>query len=159
MYGSFGVLGFALLALSCTKENVKPSGDSLAGMAMNTGGATQGCSMSQGYWFASPAAVWPSSGVTVGGHTYTEAEAKAIWNTSNQNGLPDSKKAFTQLVAIKLSSSTIGANASVWSDVSVAENYLSTLNKLTPSYLPTGDTSASSSAGAIGVWINNNHCN
>lgn len=115
--------------------------------------------MSQGYWFASPAAVWPSTGVTVGGHTYTEAEAKAIWNTSNQNGLADSKKAFTQLVAIKLSASTIGNNASVWSEVAVAESYLSTLSKLSPSYLPTGNSAASNAAGAIGVWINTNHCN
>lgn len=156
---SFAVLGFALLTVSCSKENVKPSGENYAGIANNTGGATQGCSMSQGYWFASPAAVWPSTGVTVGGHTYTEAEAKAIWNTSNQNGLADSKKAFTQLVAIKLSVSTIGNNASVWSEVAVAESYLSTLSKLSPSYLPTGNSAASNAAGAIGVWINTNHCN
>ena len=126
---------------------------------MNTSGSTQGCSMSQGYWFASPSAVWPSNGVTVGGHTYTEVEAKAIWNTSNQGGLRDSKKAFTQLVAIKLSSSTINPNASVWGYANTAEAYLFTLNKLTPSYLPTGNSSAASAAGAIGFWINNNHCN
>lgn len=160
LLNSFAVLGFALATVSCSKENVKPTGETYAGMVNYTGvGATQGCSMSQGYWFASPAAVWPSAGVTVGGHTYSEAEAKAIWNTSNQNGLSDSKKAFTQLVAIKLSASTISATASVWGDVAIAEAYLSTLNKLTPSYLPTGDAAASSAAGAIGNWINNNHCN
>ncbi|MFM7667367.1 MAG: hypothetical protein ACKO7D_04180 [Bacteroidota bacterium] len=159
LLNSFAVLGFALMTVSCSKENVKPSGENYAGFANNTGGVSQGCSMSKGYWFASPAAVWPSTGVTVGGHNYTEAEAKAIWNTSNQNGLPDSKKAFTQVVAIKLSSATIGSSASVWSEVTVAEAYLSSLNKLSPSYLPTGNSAASNAAGTIGNWINNNHCN
>lgn len=156
---SFVAFSFAGLFSSCTKENVKPTEEPLAGMAIPGNFNVQGCSMSQGYWFASPVAVWPSTGVTVGGHTYTEAEAKAIWNTSNQNGLPDSKKAFTQIVAIKLSSSTIGSNASVWSYVTTAEAYLNSLNKLTPSYLPTGNGAAGSAAGSIGTWINNNHCN
>ncbi len=156
---SFVAFSFAGLFTSCTKENVKPTEETLLGMAVPGNFNVQGCSMSQGYWFASPAAVWPTTGVTVGGHTYTEAEAKAIWNTSNQNGLPDSKKAFTQVVAIKLSASTIGANASVWSYVTTAESYLNTLNKLTPNYLPTGDSAASSAAGSIGNWINTYHCN
>lgn len=155
---SFVAFSFAGL-LSCTKENVKPTEEPQAGIAIPGNFVVQGCSMSQGYWFASPAAVWPSAGVTVAGHNYTEAEAKAIWNTSNQNGLPDSKKAFTQVVAIKLSSATIGGNASVWSFVTTAEAYLGTLNKLTPSYLPTGNAAASNAAGNIGNWINTYHCN
>ena len=157
---SFFAFSFTgLLFSGCTKENVKPNQDLSAGFAIPIDFTFQGCSMSQGYWFASPVANWPSSGVTVGGYTYSETEAKAIWNTSNNHGLPDSKKAFTQVVAIKLSSATIGANASIWTYVSIAENYLSTLNKLNPNYLPTGNNAASTAAGNIGNWINSNHCN
>ena len=149
---------FSVLLFSCAKEGSKTS-QNVPGIAVPNTSSGEGCSLSQGYWFASPAAQWPADGVTVGGFQYSESEAKAIWNTSNQLGLPDSKKAFTQLVAIKLSAATIGVNASVWSDVAIAENYLSGLGKLTPSYLPTGNSDAANSAGSIGNWINANHCN
>lgn len=152
------IVTFSVLLFSCTKEESKTS-QTAPGIAIPNTSSGEGCSLSQGFWFASPVAQWPNGGLTIGGHQYSEVEAKAIWNTSNQLGLPDSKKAFTQLVAIKLSASTIGVNASVWSDVAIAENYLSGLDKLTPSYLPTGNSAASNSAGAIGAWINANHCN
>jgi ABC-type uncharacterized transport system auxiliary subunit len=120
--------------------------------------ANEGCSMSQGFWFASPVSVWPSTGVTVAGFSYTEAEAKAIWNTSNANGLRDSKKGFTQVAAIKLSG-TVAPNASVWADVTIVENWLATLGKLSESNLPTGNADAAAAAGRIGDWITANHCN
>lgn len=163
---TISALGLAVILFSCSKHELKPCDkknnetSSLNQKASTiTDPSQQGCSLSQGYWFASPVAVWPSSGVNVGGHNYTEAEAKAIWNTSNKRGLPDSKKAFTQLTAIYLSTSTITSTATVWSSVATAEAYLSSLGKLSPSYLPTGNLSASTSAGNIGNWINSNHCN
>jgi hypothetical protein len=124
------------------------------------------CSLSQGYWFASPVSAqsgtaikkWSSSGVTVGGHTYSEAEGRAIWGTSNQGGIPDSKSGFHQVAAIKLSGSTVSPSASVWADVAIVEGWLSGLGKLSTSNLPTGNTAAKAAAGRIGDWINANHC-
>lgn len=118
----------------------------------------EGCSMSQGYWFASPVSVWPTSGVTVGGHTYSKAEALAIWNTTNAGGIKHSKKAFLQVATIKLSGSTISPSASIWDEVAICETWLASKGKLSPSYLPTGNNAVSAAAGHIGNWINNNHC-
>lgn len=120
------------------------------------------CSLSQGYWFAKPNAVWPNGVLTIGGKIYTQAEGKAIWNTSNSRGLLNAKAAFTQAAAIKLSN--VSPNASVWADVQIIENYLASIAKLNPASLPantkTGpNAAAGAAAGRIGNWINNNHCN
>lgn len=119
------------------------------------------CSLSQGYWFAKPNAVWPGS-VVLGGKTYTQSEGKAIWNTSNSKGLLNAKAAFTQASAIKLSN--VSPNASVWADVQIIENYFNTIAKLNPASLPpnakTGlNAQAGAAAGRLGTWIQNNHCN
>lgn len=115
------------------------------------------CSMSQGYYFAKPNLVWAST-VKVGGKVYTQEEGKAIWKASNRGGIADSKAGFTQVVAIKLSAATVHPSASVWADVAIVEAYLATLNKLTPTYLPTGNAAAKAAAGRIGDWIDANHC-
>ena len=120
------------------------------------------CSLSQGYWFAKPQALWPNGTVTLGGKTYTQAEGKAIWNTSNSKGLLNAKAAFTQAAAIKLSK--VSPNAPVWADVQIIENYFASIAKLNPLSLPantrTGaNAAAGAAAGRIGNWINNNHCN
>lgn len=119
------------------------------------------CSLSQGYWFAKPQAVWPNGTVTLGGKTYTQAEGKAIWNTTNRGGLLNAKAAFTQAAAIKLSK--VKPSAAVWADVQIIENYLATIAKLNPASLPantkTGpNAAAGAAAGRIGNWINSNHC-
>ncbi|MDP2067453.1 MAG: hypothetical protein Q8K04_00680 [Lutibacter sp.] len=116
-----------------------------------------GCSLSQGFWFASPQSVWTS--VSVGGQTYTKAEGLAIWNSSNAGGMADSKKGFLQVAAIKLSGSTVLSTDSVWTDVAIVEAWLSTLDKLTPLNLNDfSDSNAAQAAGRIGDWINANHC-
>lgn len=119
------------------------------------------CSLSQGYWFAKPNAVWPNGTVTLGGKTYTQAEGKAIWNTANKGGLLNAKAAFTQAAAIKLSN--VKPSATVWADVQIIENYLASIAKLNPLSLPantkTGaNAAAGAAAGRIGNWINANHC-
>jgi len=119
------------------------------------------CSLSQGYWFAKPQAVWPAGSVTIGGKTYTQAEGKAIWNTSNSKGLLNAKAAFLQASAIKLSK--VEPTASVWADVQIIENYLANIAKLAPGSIPanskTGpNANAGAAAGRIGNWINANHC-
>ncbi|WP_423128188.1 hypothetical protein [Gaoshiqia sp. Z1-71] len=119
------------------------------------------CSFSQGFFFASPHA-WAVATVTVGGFEYTEAEGRAIWNTSNAGGIKDSKKGFTQVAAIKLSGVT---DALVLEKVAIIESWLATVGKLSAANLPNqtaqdiltyGDAAAA--AGWIGDWINENHC-
>lgn len=122
------------------------------------------CSLSQGYWFANSNHTWPDvngasyGNVTIGGYDYTEAEGRAIAAVSNAGGLLDSKKAFMQVAAIKLSGSTVSVSASVWADVAICESWLSGLGKLSPTNLPTGNTAVKDAAGRIGDWINLNHC-
>jgi len=115
------------------------------------------CAFSQGYFFAKPDLIWASN-VTIGGYTYTQAEGKAIWNTSNKGGIRDSKAGFLQVAAIKLSGTNVAQTASVWADVAIVENYLSGLGKLSPTNLPTGDAASKAAAGRIGDWIDQHHC-
>lgn len=126
------------------------------------------CSFSQGYFFAKPGPTWsPLDGtgtVTIGGKVYTEEEGRAIWNCSNAGGIRDSKKAFTQVAALKLSG--VANDPAVAADVAIIENWLTSISKLVAcSNLPNqtaadkltfGDAAAA--AGRIGSWINANHC-
>jgi len=118
----------------------------------------EGCSLSQGYWFAKPDVVWPSN-VTVGGKSYTRTEGLAIWNSSNKGGISAAKSGFLQVAAIKLSGSTVLPAATVWADVAIVEAYLATLPKLTAANVKTyNDSNVAAAAGRIGAWINANHC-
>ena len=127
----------------------------------------ESCSYSQGYWFANnsmhPNGVhpWPSPGnITIGGHAYTNQEGLDIWNASNAGGIADSKKAFTQLSAVRLSG--VDTDPAIAGPVATIECWLSSMSKLSPSYLPNqtnmicGDAKAA--ASAISDWINANHC-
>lgn len=122
----------------------------------------EGCSFSQGYWFAKPNLVWPGN-VTIGGHSYTQAEGVAIWNSSNAGGIGTAKKVFLQVAAIKLSGSNVSVTATVWAQVLIAENWLATLPKLTPANVKSfnataGAAAAKAAADAISAWITENHC-
>ena len=130
------------------------------GFACRPEGPLEGCSFSQGYWFAKPNLVWPAPGtVTVGGHVYTQAEGKAIWNTSNAGGIADTKKAFLQVAAIKLSGDNVLPTASVWADVQIVEDWLNSLPKLTTTNLKNWkNKDAAAAAGRIGDWITLYHC-
>ena len=121
---------------------------------------SEGYSYSQGFWFAKPQTIWPGNGtITLGNKVYTQTEGKAIWDASNKKGLADSKAAFTQAAAIKLSAGLglVSPSASVWADVAIVDNYLAILNKLTPTYLPTGNAAAKAAAGRISIWISAHH--
>lgn len=118
----------------------------------------EGCSLSQGFWFASKNAVWPVTGVTVGGKTYTKAEGLAIWNSSNKGGIAHAKQGFLQVAAIKLSGTVLLA-ATVWADVAIVEAWLDTLPKLTPTNVKNfSNPDVAAAAGRIGDWINAHHC-
>lgn len=119
----------------------------------------EGCSLSQGFWFASSQAVWPSTGVAVGGKTYTKAEGLAIWNSSNKGGIADAKKGFLQVAAIRLSGNTVLPAATVWADVTIVETWLASLPKLTTTNLKNfSNPDVAAAAGRIGDWINAHHC-
>jgi hypothetical protein len=124
-------------------------------------GGSPVCSLSQGYWFAKPQTIWPNNGtLTLGGKVYTQAEGKAIWNTTNKGGMLNAKQAFTQAAAIKLSG--VVANASVWADVAIIEAYFASIPKISANSIPKNgplNAAAGAAAGRIGTWINENHCN
>ena len=122
----------------------------------------EGCSFSQGYWFAKPNVVWPGT-VTVGGHTYTQAEGMAIFASSNAGGIGTAKKVFLQVATIKLSGASVLGGATVWPYVTIGNNWLSTLPKLTPSNVKNfnntaGAAEAKAAADAISTWIEGHHC-
>ena len=125
----------------------------------------QTCSFSQGLYFASPH-VWPTATVTVGGKIYTEAEGRAIFRCSNQGGIRDSKKGFTQVAAIILSNAYPTGDVIIDADIMTVQNWLASKSKLVAcTFLP--DQTASEiltfgnvgqAAGRIGQWISLNHC-
>ena len=115
----------------------------------------EGCSLSQGYWFAKPEVIWPFD-VVIGGESYTQAEGLAIWNSSNKGGIKDAKKGFLQVAAIKLSGTVLDTDT-VWDDVKIVEDWLKDIEKVTAE---TSDKNkaAKKAAGRIGDWIDANHC-
>ncbi|MBI4121791.1 MAG: hypothetical protein HY461_00510 [Parcubacteria group bacterium] len=118
-----------------------------------------GCSFSQGYWFAKPNVIWPSS-ITIGGWTYSQAEGKSIWKSSNKGGITDAKKAFLQLAALQLSA--IEQNESLPSELASAVDtinaFLTGKPKLTGNNITIEDAAVSSAAATIANWIADNHC-
>jgi len=122
------------------------------------------CTLSQGYFFAKPGPTWPAPGtVTVGGHTYTEAEGRAIWNSSNKGGKSAAKAGFHQVAAVYLSQRLPNispfTDAELLANVKIVEDYLKELPKLTPINVGSfRDQSVKEAAGFIGDWIEKNHC-
>jgi hypothetical protein len=122
------------------------------------------CTLSQGYFFAKPGPTWPAPGtVTVGGHAYTEAEGRAIWNSSNKGGKSAAKAGFHQVAAVYLSQRLPNispfTDAELLANVKIVEDYLKELPKLTPTNVGSfRDQNVKEAAGFIGDWIEKNHC-
>lgn len=113
------------------------------------------CAQPVSYYFAKKY-IWRSN-VVIGGYTYTQSEAKAIYNTPDKKAIADSKFCFLQLIPIKLGA-TVYSTAPIWDDVARVENYLSQLNKLSPKNLPTGNPEARAAAERLKVWIDSHRC-
>jgi hypothetical protein len=113
------------------------------------------CSKPASFYFAKKY-TWRTN-VKIGGYTYTQNEAKLIYNTSDKGGIKDSKACFIQLVPIRFST-TISTTASVWADVAIVEDYLSRLGKLSPKNLPSGNPTARAAATRISQWIEAHPC-
>lgn len=166
------------------KVTLPPSvdlGEIINDISENCEEPSEGCSFSQGYWFAKPNVVWPGDEtVTIGGHTYTKAEGRAIFDARTDNGqfgTADAKRAFLQLATIYLSmqnGNLSGVPAALQTQAATIETYLSSVGKLTVTTVnrPNGNsylqlkslpktpqsTAAGQAAGAIGDWIDANHC-
>lgn len=116
-----------------------------------------GCSFSQGYWFANGGHSWPGT-VTLGGHTYTQSEGAALWSAYPAGSGGSALKCFYQAAAIILSSPD-PLPQSVQDDVDLIDAELAGLSgKLTTSYHPSLSAAAVAAAGRISDWILNNHC-
>jgi hypothetical protein len=106
----------------------------------------EGCSMSQGYYFASPvSAGWGSA--TVGTVTISESEARSRFTKKSKT---NAERAFFQAATIKLSSATVSPTASVWALVSQIDGMLVNLTS--------SDKELGRLAGEIGKWVDANHC-
>ncbi|WP_299394621.1 hypothetical protein [uncultured Gelidibacter sp.] len=132
------------------------------------------CSFSQGFFFANGALKNGSSefwtnGLMIGGTTYTQADGMNIWSIDRGYGGNQVLNGFFQLGAVRLS----GAEASVQSHVDIIEAYFTavgnvleyqtTSNGKTYFNLPTEAAGVTASqvakaGGAIGKFIDENHC-
>lgn len=128
----------------------------------------EGCSFSQGFWFAKPlseANAWPGGGLTMGGKYYTANQARSLWGISGNIEL---KRAFTQAATIKLSmASGFLVNATeVQGYVDAIDGVLAGLPMLTPTNLVAVNKGLPAAtrknlsrwAGSIGNWIDDHHC-
>jgi hypothetical protein len=117
------------------------------------------CGLSQGYWFAKKGVTWTES-LSIGGYVYTQAQGKAIWNSSNKGGITDAKKAFTQLSALKLSAAKQGLPipAELQGYVNTINAFLTGKAKVTGNNITVKNAAVSAAANAISNWINENHC-
>ena len=129
----------------------------------------EGCGWGQGYWFGNGNQSWPdvngsSAGhVTIGSEDYTRAEARAIWWANNGNcpGIPNAKKAFAFVAALKLSGASVYGTESLWSDVMLANTWLETLDRLTPDNIcnhPAASADVMAAVGRIGDWLDTHPC-
>ncbi len=120
----------------------------------------QGCAYPFLYWYYEVNASNLPPSITLGEHVYTPGELYSISQYADIQNATDSKNCLIQIATIKLSETHIPSNSGVWNDVSICQNYLNTFGqKLSPTYLPTGNSNARQAADRIANWIRNNNCN
>ncbi len=102
---------------------------------------------------------WDEPTVTVAGYTYTEEEARAIGNCTDENGtVRDSKYGFTRVATLKLSRAPYEMSASIAPAVEVIEAWLKEQGKLSAEHLPTGNAQVRNAAALISQWIDGHNC-
>lgn len=118
------------------------------------------CAYSQGYWFARPETVWCQN-VTFGANSYTQQQGQALFPT----GSSAARQAFTQASALQLSKYCVNNGdpipASIITAYNTCVNFLAGLtynDLLNGSYPPASYQTIMEAAGAIGNWIQANHC-
>lgn len=129
----------------------------------------EGCAFGQGYWFGMGNQSWPdvngadAGHVTIGDEHYTREEARAIWWANNGNcpGIPNAKKAFAFVAAIRLSGSSVIGNTGLWNDMETVDIWLASLDRLTPENIcehPSASASVMSAVARIGAWMDEHDC-
>jgi hypothetical protein len=129
----------------------------------------EGCAFGQGYWFGNGNQSWPDvngatdGDITIGGENYTRAEARAIWWANNGQcpGIPNAKKAFAFVAAIRLSHDNVIGTASLWSDVALADGWLQSLDRLTPANIcshPDASAEVMAAVARMGAWMDEHGC-
>jgi len=103
---------------------------------------------------------WKEPSVMVGGIEYTEAEGRAIAATTiNGSGsTKDAKDAFIDVATLKLSYTGYSLSPTIGPEVTNLETWLSTLGKLSPTNLPTGNASTRASITAIENFMKAHQC-
>ena len=93
--------------------------------------------------------------MTIGGHNYTEAEGRDIFNTVTTGVMPDSKNGFIHLATLKLSYTSYAQakDATLLSAVATIESWLAAKGKLSPTNLPTGNASVRNASNYLATWI------
>lgn len=112
------------------------------------------CSFHPDVIIGEQSAVWPVSTVTVGGYTYTQQEAYALYYEPTT----EAKTAFIYVAAIKLSGANVPAGEPVLNDVALVEAWLATQGKLTSTNLPAAQGAVSSAIAGIKSWVDDNQC-
>lgn len=129
----------------------------------------EGCAWGQGYWFGNGNQSWPDvngttdGSVTIGYENYTRDEARAIWWANNGQcpGIPDAKKAFAFVAAIKLSGASVIGNVELWAEVAAADVWLASLERLSPDNIcdqPVAPEYVKDAVAGIGAWLDAHEC-
>jgi hypothetical protein len=129
----------------------------------------EGCAFGQGYWYGNGNISWPdvngsdAGNITVGDEFYTRDEARAIWWANNGDcpGIPNAKKAFAFVSAIRLSGDNVIGNASLWDDMETVDNWLASLVRLTPENIcshPSAPTDVMVAVARLGAWMDEHEC-
>ena len=129
----------------------------------------EGCAYGQGYWFGMGNQSWPDVNgateghITIGGENYTRDQARAIWWANNGNcpGIPNAKKAFAFVAAIKLSGSSVIGNAGLWEDLTMVDNWLETLERLSETNIcdhPSAPANVRDAIAGLGAWMDEHDC-
>lgn len=102
---------------------------------------------------------WEYLEIEIAGVKYTEAEGRAIANTADANNvMADSKFCFMSVATLKLSGCQYTISPTLAPAVASIEEWLSTVGKLSPENLPTGNSVAKNAASLINQWINAHNC-
>jgi hypothetical protein len=128
--------------------------------------ATVICSQIPAYFYGVGTMAWPdvngtsTGSVTVGNFDYTEGQGREIFNSADVNGIPaDAKTSFVDVSTLRMSYTNCALDPQLLTSVTVAEQWLSTLGKLSPSNLPNGTQTVKDANAYMITWINAHDCN
>jgi hypothetical protein len=137
------------------------------------------CYKGQGHWFANSNHMWSDMNGSAPGqfsicdynstltatttcYHYSQEQRSAYWNTSNQGGKKDSKKAFMLLASIKLSGSSVPTYSGMTMDMRIVENWLSeTFGQVEPNEMTSDRTMPQQVKAAyerLHAWVESHDC-